>query len=85
MGSNQDIGQVTIETRTWDRWDFPNEFKVEVSTNGTTWTKVAEGVGFGWKRPITFDAVTARYVKITQTGTAPEWWTIGELNIYEAP
>ncbi len=85
MGSSQAIGQITIETRTWDKWDFPAAFKVEVSTNGTTWTEVAAGVGFGWKRPITFDEVTARYVRITQTGTAPEWWTIGELNIYEAP
>ncbi|VAW09383.1 hypothetical protein MNBD_ACTINO02-1445, partial [hydrothermal vent metagenome] len=47
--------------------------------------KVADGPGFGWKRPISFDGVTARYVRITQTGIAPEWWTIGELNIYAAP
>ncbi|NOX22654.1 MAG: cellulase family glycosylhydrolase [Actinobacteria bacterium] len=85
MGSNQSIGQVTIETRSSDKWDYPNQFKVETSTDGTTWTQVADGPGFGWKRPISFDGVTVRYVRITQTGAAPEWWTIGELNIYAAP
>lgn len=84
MGAPRTIGQVTIQTRDWERWDYPRGFQLQVSTNGSTWTTVASGPGFGWKRPITFDTVTARYLRVVQTGSAPEWWSIGELTAYTA-
>ncbi len=82
MGSVQTIEQVTMRTRTDQRWDYPDMFTVELSTNGTSWTTVANGPGFGWKRPVTFDAQGARYIRITQTGSATEWWQIAELEVY---
>ncbi|PZF79143.1 discoidin domain-containing protein, partial [Jiangella anatolica] len=84
MGALRSVGQVTIQTRDGDRWDYPRGFELQVSTTGSSWTTVASGPGFGWKRPITFDTVTARYLRIVQTGSAPEWWSIGELTAYTA-
>ncbi|MGN8246637.1 discoidin domain-containing protein [Cellulomonas soli] len=82
MGSARQIGSIVLQTRSNDRWDYPRMFEVRLSTNGTTWTTVATGPGFGWKRPISFTTTTARYVRIVQTGSAPEWWSIGELTAY---
>lgn len=82
MGANQTIGRVTIETRSSDRWDHPRWYQVHVSTDGSTWTQVADGWGSVGSDRSASNAVNARYVRITQTGTAPEWWTIGEINIY---
>lgn len=83
MGATHTIDQVTLETRAWERWDHPRWYELEVSTDGSTWDRVADGWGFGWKRPITFPPVTARHVRITQTGTAPDWWTVGEVTIFD--
>ncbi len=49
---------------------YPREYKVEVSTNGTTWTAVAEGQGTPGSTTITFAPTQAKYVRITQTATA---------------
>lgn len=84
MGAPAAIGAITLETRSTDTWDYARAFEVRVSDDGASWTTVASGPGFGWKRPITFDTTTARYVRIIQTGAAPEWWSIGEVTAYTA-
>jgi len=64
---------------------FPRGYKVEVSTNGTTWTQIAEGKGEGSAHTITFNPVQAKFIKITQTGTeqnAPAW-NIQRLRMYQ--
>jgi hypothetical protein len=55
--------------------------------DGTSWgPPVAEGVGKGQSTAITFAPVRAKYVRITQTGTAepPTPWSIQRLRLYEA-
>jgi hypothetical protein len=79
MGSAQTVAEVTIQTPANGTWDYPRNLNLQVSTNGSTWTTVASGIGFAWKRPIMFTPVTARYVRVTQTGAAPQWWSIDEL------
>jgi hypothetical protein len=46
---------------------------------------VAEGEGKGQSTAITFAPVRAKYVRITQTGTAepPTPWSIQRLRLYE--
>ena len=64
----------------------PRGYKVEVSMDGTSWgTPVAEGEGKGQSTVITFAPVGAKYVRITQTGTAapPAPWSIQRLRLYE--
>jgi len=65
----------------------PRRYKVEVSTDGATWSApVAEGEGTGSSTTITFAPVRAKFVRITQTGTtdAPTPWSIQRLRLYEA-
>jgi hypothetical protein len=64
----------------------PRAYKVEVSMDGASWgTPVAEGEGKGQSTVITFAPVRARYVRITQTGTAepPTPWSIQRLRLYQ--
>jgi mono/diheme cytochrome c family protein len=49
---------------------YPRAYKVETSTNGTTWTQVASGTGTGAHTTATFKPTQAKFVRITQTATA---------------
>ena len=64
--------------------DSSPTLQVEVSTNGTTWTKVACGDG-AVTTDFSFAAVSAQYVRLTQSGGANTgWWSIHEFNVYGA-
>lgn len=84
MGANRTVAMVIVQTPSGNRWDYPRGFTVEASTNGTTWTTLASGIAYGWKRPISVTPTTARYLRITQTGVAPQWWTIDEVTVYSS-
>ncbi|WP_220136715.1 discoidin domain-containing protein [Streptomyces himalayensis] len=85
MGSRQVFDQISFETRSGDQWDYPRGYRIQVSGDGSTWTTVKTGQGWGWKQAIPFAPQYARYVRITQTGSAHEWWSIAELHIYSEP
>jgi hypothetical protein len=60
---------------------------VEVSSDGTAWTKVATGQGDGGTTVIPFKEVDAKFIKITQTATAENAppWSIRRLRLYGPP
>jgi len=64
--------------------DYPRGFTVELSQDGTNFgNPVTRGVGAGsGTTEIALASQAARYIKITQTGTANRfWWSIHDLNI----
>jgi len=69
---------------TWALWDSPKGYAVSVSNDGETWgPPVAVGAGSLGITTIVFPAQTARYIRITQTGTDPTYnWSIYELDVY---
>jgi len=69
---------------------YPRGYKVEVSMDGTSWgtAPVATGAGTGAATTIAFAPVRAKFVRITQTATAPADappFTMQRLRLYEAP
>jgi len=66
---------------------YPRGYKVQVSTNGTTWSApVAQGSGSGPRTVISFAPVQTRFVRITLTdpaGAVPAW-SITNLRLYGA-
>ena len=78
------ISGVSLDTG-GSRQDFPRGYTVEVSLDGTAWGKpVAEGRGRDALTYIPFPPTQARFVRITQTGTANGlFWSIDELNILQ--
>ena len=65
----------------------PVGFSVQVSADGTTWgTPVAQGAGQTPTTVMAFTPVSTKFIRITQTGNAPngELWAIQGLRVYRA-
>jgi beta-glucosidase len=62
--------------------DYARGYQIGVSTDDSTWTTVATGTGTTAVVTAAVGSQTARYVRITQTGSATSWWSIAELNLY---
>jgi hypothetical protein len=63
----------------------PYGYKVQVSMDGSAWTDVAQGAGSTPSTVIALTPVRAKYVRVTQTGTAPngEYWGIAQFRIFQ--
>lgn len=84
MGSSMTVAMVIVQTPSGSAWDYPRGYTLEVSTDGTSWTTVGTGIAYGWKHPISITPTTARHIRITQTGVAPQWWSIDEVTAYSS-
>lgn len=84
MGAPHTVAMVTVQTAADSTWDYPRGFTVETSLDGSTWSAAATGIAYGWKRPISIEPTTARYIRITQTGSAPQWWTVDEVTVHSS-
>ena len=63
--------------------DYARSYLVEVSSNGGTWTTVANCTGTKDPEIVSFPAQDAQYLAVVQTGAAPSnFWSIDELNLY---
>jgi hypothetical protein len=82
MGASQVFDEISFQTLSTGKFDYPRGYQIQVSPDGTSWTTVKTGQGFGWKQTIGFDPQYARYVRVTQTGAAQEWWSIAEFHAY---
>lgn len=69
---------------TWALWDSPNAYAVTVSDNGVDWSApIATGRGQLGITSISFAPRTARFVRVTQTGSDPTYhWSIYEFQLY---
>jgi len=60
--------------------DFPVSYKLEISDDGTSFKTVAMGDGAA-STTMSFTPRTGRYLRVTQTGSSPSWWSITELSL----
>jgi glucosylceramidase len=81
LGRAQTIRRVVLDTGA-DRGDFPRGYTLATSTDGEHWNDSASGAGSGQLTAIDVRAAQARYVRVTQTATAPQWWSVADLRIY---
>jgi endoglucanase Acf2/fibronectin type 3 domain-containing protein len=85
LGSAQTFDRITLDPGR-SVHDFARGYEVLVSNNGTDWssqTAIASGAGSSSLEDIQLAGpVTARYVRIVQTGSSSYWWSIAELNLY---
>ena len=80
LGESQNFSSVVLETE-GNPDDFARGYIVSVSTDGSDFTTVATGAGVGAVEEIVFAEQTARYIRIQQTGSVRNWWSIHELNV----
>ncbi|MYS20993.1 glucosylceramidase [Streptomyces sp. DvalAA-14] len=63
--------------------DYARGWQLSTSDNGSTWHTLRGGTGTGQLTTIALDRpTTARYLRLTQTGTAPNWWSIADVRLY---
>jgi hypothetical protein len=65
--------------------DYPRGYQVIVSQDGVNWgSSIASGAGSSTITTISFTPQVARYIRITQTGSAPgTYWSIHEMFVLE--
>jgi hypothetical protein len=65
---------------------FPRGYKIELSSDGSSWTQVAEGAAVGANSAVAFPAAQARFVRITLTSTVEKSpaWSVQGLRVYRA-
>ena len=87
MGKEQRVVGLIVDTR-GSAEDYPSGLKVEVSTDDRAWTTAADIQDTGpltvrGRTKIAFDAVTARYIRLTLTKTHGDtwFWSIHELSV----
>jgi O-glycosyl hydrolase len=83
MGKAQSFNRIELDSGP-NPDDYARSADVHVSDDGTDWTKVASIVGDGQPTQLaSFPTQTARYIKVVNTGSAGNWWSIAEFNVYK--
>ncbi|NHA67839.1 glycoside hydrolase family 30 beta sandwich domain-containing protein [Phycicoccus flavus] len=96
-GTGQTPGQsVTIDlrrVRTFDTvdvdsggnlGDYARGYRVETSKDGAHWTTFGEGTGTGQLETVTSRTTAARWVRVTSTASAGNWWSISQIRLYRS-
>jgi glucosylceramidase len=81
LGRTQLVRRVVLDTGT-GTGDFPRGYTLEASGDGAHWRTLATGAGSGQLTTIDVRPVRARYLRVTQTGSAGAWWSVADLRVY---
>jgi hypothetical protein len=84
MGSIRSFSQIVLNAGL-ATYDYPRGYLLEVSTDNANWSLVANGAASTTISTLPFPRQFARYLRITQTGSATAAWSIYELNVYDTP
>jgi glucosylceramidase len=82
LGRAYAVRRVVLDSGT-DVADFPVGFRLSTSADGVRWSRpVASGRGQGQLTVIDLPAVHSRYLRVEQTSTAAQWWSVADLRVY---
>jgi Protein kinase domain/F5/8 type C domain/Pentaxin family len=83
LPSDENIAGLALDCQA-NGGDYPRKYRVEVSSNGTQWTQAAdEGVGSAVTEIVFKTPQKARFVRITQLGSASGFWSINEVVLFK--
>lgn len=82
LGRERSLRRVVLDTGA-DTGDFPRGSELATSADGRRWSApVAPASGGGQLTTFDLPRTRARFVRVTQTATAPQWWSVADLRIY---
>ncbi|MGW6280376.1 discoidin domain-containing protein [Kribbella sp. NPDC055071] len=81
LGKAQTFREVALDSG-GNAGDYARGYEVAVSKDGVTWQTVASGASTGQLTTVKVRPTHARYVRVTSTGTAANWWSLADLRIY---
>ncbi|WP_377272854.1 discoidin domain-containing protein [Peterkaempfera sp. SMS 1(5)a] len=62
--------------------DYARGWALSVSDDGTTWREVRSGTGTGQLTTVDTPGTRARYLRVTATAAAPNWWSLADVRLY---
>jgi glucosylceramidase len=65
-----------------DTSDYPRGYAVSTSADGITWSPPLTGSGTGQLTTVGLPGDPVRYLRVMQTATAPQWWSVADLRVY---
>lgn len=80
LGPGMSWNHLRLDMGNWPQ-EYPRGYELYVSNDGVNWTLTASGVGTAYVTDIWPGPQWSQYVKIVQTGSAPTWWSIAELEV----
>ncbi len=81
LGKAQTFRQVALDSG-GNLGDYAHGQSVAVSNDGSRWRTVADGTSNSQLTTIDLPPTRARYIRVTQTGTAGNWWSLADVRIY---
>lgn len=85
FGNPEKIEQILLNVEE-SPGDSPQKYQLFVSDNGTDWYGPgASGSGADVMTVVSFPTTTVRYVRIVQTGSKGNWWSIHEVYAFGSP
>ncbi|MGY4767822.1 discoidin domain-containing protein [Kribbella sp. CWNU-51] len=81
LGKAKTFRQVALDSG-GNASDYARGYDVAVSNDGVRWRTVATGTSTAQLTTVDLRPTSARYLRITATGTAPNWWTLADIRLY---
>ncbi|TDW18113.1 discoidin domain-containing protein [Kribbella kalugense] len=81
LGKAQTVREVALDSG-GNLGDYARGYEVAVSNDGVSWKTVASGASTAQLTTVKLRPTHARYVRVTSTGTAANWWSLADLRLY---
>ena len=81
LGKAKTFRQVALDSG-GNAGDYARGYDVAVSNDGVHWLTVATGTSTAQLTTVNLRPTSARYLRITSTGTAGNWWTLADIRLY---
>ncbi len=82
LGKVGPVSRVVLDAGT-SSGDYPRSYELHVSNDGILWgDPVATGSGTGQLTVIDLPRSKARYLRVINTGSAPNWWSVADFRVY---
>ena len=81
LGASRTFSRVVMDSGP-STSDYARGYQIAVSTDGSAWRQAGSGTGTSALISASIGTQTARFVRVTQTGSASSWWSIAEFNLF---
>jgi glucosylceramidase len=82
LGARRAFSRVAIDSG-GNLGDYARGWQLSASDDGVTWRILAAGAGTGQLTNIDVRRTRARYLRITSTASAGNWWSIADVRLYD--
>ncbi|MBB5802858.1 glucosylceramidase [Saccharothrix ecbatanensis] len=82
LGSRKHFRRVAVDSG-GNLGDYARNWELSISDDGTAWRPLASGVGVGQLTEVDVRRTAARYLRVTSTGAAGNWWSIADIRLYD--